>query len=164
MDTSLTGQPRLNASSLDAAGALGLVLHYLNSMMREISLQLIFALVPSTVSRYINFALSMLQQLLRKLPDAQIRWPEADQMAEYAGIVGARHPALAEDDEGIYYGAFGSIDGLNCPIATADDAELENASYNRWLHSHVCSNVFVFSPRGMSIPFQRIYYANLSGR
>lgn len=161
-DTSVTGQPRLGAPSLDAAGALGLALHYLNSTMREILLQQIFALVPSTVSRYINFALSMLQQLLWKLPDAQIRWPTADQMAEYAEIVSRRHPALAQDDEGVYHSAFASIDGLNCPIATADDTELENASYNGWLHSHVCSNVFVFSPQGTLMPFLTVYIMQIS--
>ncbi|KAJ7739509.1 hypothetical protein B0H16DRAFT_1378881, partial [Mycena metata] len=52
-DVSTLGKPRLGARSLDAAGALGLILHYLNSTMREISLQQLFALIPTTVSRYI---------------------------------------------------------------------------------------------------------------
>ncbi|KAJ7474056.1 hypothetical protein FB451DRAFT_1035184 [Mycena latifolia] len=51
-DVRTTGNPRPGARSLDAPGALGLVLHYLNSTMREISLQQIFALIPTTVSRY----------------------------------------------------------------------------------------------------------------
>ena len=43
-------QPRLGAHSLEASGALGLILHYLNSAMLEVSLQQIFALIPSTIS------------------------------------------------------------------------------------------------------------------
>ena len=43
-------QPRLGARSLEASGALGLILHYLNSAMLEVSLQQIFALIPSTIS------------------------------------------------------------------------------------------------------------------
>jgi len=53
-DVASQGQPRLGARSLDAPGALGLTLHYLNSAMLEISLQQIFALVPSMVSRYLE--------------------------------------------------------------------------------------------------------------
>lgn len=44
------GELRLGACSLDAAGALGLVLHLLNSTMCKISLQQIFAIIPSTVT------------------------------------------------------------------------------------------------------------------
>ncbi|KAJ7784223.1 hypothetical protein B0H16DRAFT_1295971, partial [Mycena metata] len=64
-DVSAAGKPRLGARSLDGAGALGLVLHYLNSTMREASLQQIFALIPTTVSRYITFGLRILLVVLR---------------------------------------------------------------------------------------------------
>ena len=49
-DVAMIGEPRLGSRSLDAAGGLGLVLHYLGSAMLEISLQQIFALTPSMVS------------------------------------------------------------------------------------------------------------------
>lgn len=49
-DTDPDGAPRPGRRSLDAAGGLGLILHYLSSTMTEISLQEIFAIVPSTVS------------------------------------------------------------------------------------------------------------------
>ena len=45
-DVSQSGHPHLIWCSLNAKGALGLVLHYLNSTMCEISLQQIFALIP----------------------------------------------------------------------------------------------------------------------
>jgi hypothetical protein len=48
-DATNTGVTRPGGRSLDASGALGLLLHYLNSTMREISLQQIFALIPSSL-------------------------------------------------------------------------------------------------------------------
>ena len=52
-DTCATGNPRIVRRSLNAEGGLGLILHWLSSTMRQISLQQIFALVSSTVSRYL---------------------------------------------------------------------------------------------------------------
>ena len=119
--------------------------------MREISLQQIFALIPATVTRYVDFSLNILHQVLPQIYDARITWPDVEEMEEYAELIGRRHPTLAKDHGGAWEGAFGSIDGLNCPIASSEDPELENASYNGWLHAHVCSNVIVFSPRGTFI-------------
>lgn len=46
-------------------------------------------------------------------------------------------------------GAFGSIDGVNLPVQTSGlDPELENATYNGWLHAHRVSSVLVFAPDG----------------
>ncbi|KAJ7192487.1 hypothetical protein GGX14DRAFT_406285 [Mycena pura] len=142
-DVSITGNPRLGRRSLDAAGALGLVLHYLNSTMREISLQQIFALIPTSVTRYIIFGLHILLKVLQKLPEARINWPRTvDDFEELNSLIVARHSRLA--------GAFASIDGLNLPVETAEDEELENATYNGWLCDHFISSVLVFSPEGKS--------------
>ncbi|KAJ7750684.1 hypothetical protein DFH07DRAFT_544735 [Mycena maculata] len=137
-----TGKTRPGARSLDGSGALGLLLHYLNSTMREISLQQIFALIPSTISRYITFGLKLLLAILRRMPDAAIRWPEADEFSTYNELIVARHPRLT--------GAFGSVDGLNLACQTSDDEEIENATYNGWLCEHFVSSVLVFSPQGES--------------
>jgi hypothetical protein len=133
-------QPRAGRRSLDAAGGLGLVLHWLSSTMRQISLQQIFALVPSTVSRYLRFALSILLEVLRQMPHATITWPQGDEFLELSGYVSMRHPLLQ--------GVFGSIDGLNLPCQVSSDVEMENATYNGWLHSHFISSVIVFSSKG----------------
>ncbi|KAJ6503848.1 hypothetical protein C8R45DRAFT_572915 [Mycena sanguinolenta] len=128
-DTSSAGKPRPGTRSLDAAGALGLALHFVNSTMREISLQQIFALIPTTISRYIHFSLDILLAVLRKLPDARIRWPShVEDFQGYNSLIIERHPLLT--------GAFASIDGLNLPVQTADDPEIENSTYNGWLCEH----------------------------
>jgi hypothetical protein len=52
------------AQSLSVEGGLGLALHYLNSTMREITLQQVFALVPTVLSCYITFALAIILKVL----------------------------------------------------------------------------------------------------
>jgi hypothetical protein len=145
-DAHSTGKTRPGARSLDAAGALGLLLHYLNSTMREISLRQIFSLIPTTISRYITFGLKLLLPILRTMPDATIRWPEHhNDFRAYNELIVARHPRLT--------GAFASIDGLNLACQTSDDEEIENATYNGWLCEHFVSSVLVFSPEGDQILF-----------
>lgn len=53
-DVSHVGTPQLGAWSLEAAGALGLVLYHTSSAMAEKNLQLIFALTPSTLTQYLD--------------------------------------------------------------------------------------------------------------
>ena len=141
-DTKEEASARPNSRSLDAEGALGLVLHYLNSTMREVSLQQIFALVPTVLSRYLFFAMNILLQTLRTLPDARICWfNKLSQFQAHNNLVRERHPLLT--------GAFASIDGLNLPVQTSSDDDIENATYNGWLSEHFISSVLVFAPSGM---------------
>ena len=109
--------------------------------MREVSLQQIFALVPSTVNRYIHAALDVLCDVLDKLPEAQIVWPSTEAECEAnAQIVRERFNLLVK--------AFGVVDGLNLMVQTSGNDDLENAMYNGWLHGHFASNIIVFSPKG----------------
>ncbi|KAG6808001.1 hypothetical protein H0H92_005724 [Tricholoma furcatifolium] len=132
--------PRLSSRSLDAAGALGLALHYLNSTMHAVSLMEIFALIPSTVSRYIRFSLSILLTILQKMPESEIRWPYGEEFEELNSLVIARHPLLT--------GAFGTMDGLNLAVQTSANQEIENATFNGWLHDHFVSSVLAFGASG----------------
>ncbi|KIN95030.1 hypothetical protein M404DRAFT_17151 [Pisolithus tinctorius Marx 270] len=85
-DTNTTGNPWPSCRSLDAAGALGLVLHYLNSTMHEISLQQIFAIIPATVSWYITFGFLILLSTLKNMPEGQIHWPKHDEFDELSQL------------------------------------------------------------------------------
>ena len=40
------------------------------------------------------------------------------------------------------------MDGLALPAQTAEDPEVENATFNTWKASHFISNVLAFSPQG----------------
>lgn len=135
--------PRPERRLLDGDGALGLVLHYLNSTIREISFQQIFALIPATVSQYIEFCLDNLLKVLREMPNAGIYWACDKVTCErYMDLITNRHPCLN--------GAVASIDGLNLTAQTSKDIDIKNATYNGWLSEHFISSVLVFSPEGNS--------------
>lgn len=90
-EASRNGATRLGARSLDAAGALGLYLHWITSTMRATSLQEIFALVPTTVVRYLAFAEDILHATLKDMPDARVAWPDSfAQFEEYSLAIEVR--------------------------------------------------------------------------
>ncbi|KXN89021.1 hypothetical protein AN958_06372 [Leucoagaricus sp. SymC.cos] len=142
-DIASDATPRAYRRSLDAPGALGLILHWLSSTMHDVSLCEIFALTPVTVSQYIIFSLQILLNTLHRMEAACIRWPIGDEFQELNGLIIDRHPLLT--------GAFGSMDGLNLPVQTSSDENIENATYNGWLHSHCVSSIFVFAADGAII-------------
>ncbi|KIY42825.1 hypothetical protein FISHEDRAFT_79106 [Fistulina hepatica ATCC 64428] len=138
------GRPRLSRHSLDATGALGLILHYLCSAMSETSLQQIFALISTTVKRYIRHGQKILLRVIRRLPEAAIHLPiTEDECDELTSIVYQRHNEL--------WGAIGTIDGLDLPVLTSSDPELKNATYNGWKAMHCIKNIFAFSAHGKII-------------
>ncbi|KAG2085829.1 uncharacterized protein F5147DRAFT_781864 [Suillus discolor] len=138
---SITAAPHTYRCSLDAAGALDLILHWLNSTMQDVSLMQIFALIPTTVSRYLHFSLTILLHALRNIPEACIWWPSDDEFQVLNGLVVTHHPLLM--------GAFGTLDGLNLPVQTSQDQDIKNTTYNWWLHSHFVILVIAFSADGM---------------
>ena len=142
-DVSPFSIPRTNRRSLDAAGALGLALHYLTSSASANDLCLVFAIIPTTVQRYLDFSLSILASVLKSMPEGQISWPTDTDFEYFNTIITQRHPLLT--------GAFGAMDGLNLPLKESTDSDIENATYNGWLHAHFMSNVLVFSPTGKSV-------------
>jgi hypothetical protein len=77
------------------------------------------------------------------MDSARICWPQGDEFHELSQLVSDRHPLLS--------GVFGSIDGLNIPVQVSADVEVENATYNGWLHGHYISSVIAFSSRGASV-------------
>jgi hypothetical protein len=138
-----SSQIRLSKRSLDAAGALGLVLHYLNSTMADYTLQQIFGLTPAVCSRYRNFGMKILLQTLCEIPEGSLAWPKKKEIERFAKLIRTRHPLLTH--------GFGFVDGLHLPIAKSQSLEVENAYYNGWCSSHFTSNLFAFAPDGTII-------------
>ncbi|KDQ52853.1 hypothetical protein JAAARDRAFT_50074 [Jaapia argillacea MUCL 33604] len=108
--------------------------------MRDVSLQEIFALVPSTTTRYLDFSMAILLDTLQHMEDGCIAWTTGSRLVEDNRLIVARHSRLK--------GGFGSTDGLGLPVTESDDPEIENTTYNGWKSAHFVSNVFAFSPRG----------------
>ncbi|KAG2343299.1 hypothetical protein BDR05DRAFT_976076 [Suillus weaverae] len=124
-DVSQYANPCIGHRSLDARGVLGLILHYLNLTMHQISLQQIFALIPMTVSWYLLFGIHILLLTLHNMADAKICWLCRDKFEECSALVVAH--------------------GLKLPAQTSDDADIENATFNGWLSEHFISLVLTFS-------------------
>ncbi|KAK9324760.1 hypothetical protein V1517DRAFT_28539 [Lipomyces orientalis] len=138
-DVSAHSEARPHQRSLDADGALGLVLHFLNSSMTQFTLQEVFGIVPSVCSRYLQHGLDILLKVLKSaVPEATIAWPKTTDLQRYASLIRNQHPMLEN--------GFGFVDSLHLPVQAAGDAEVQNAYYNGWVHAHFTSNIFVFSP------------------
>jgi hypothetical protein len=75
------------------------------------------------------------------MKNAQIQWPKGAEFAQNAALANQHHSLLT--------GAFGTIDGLNLPLQVSDSVEIENSTFNGWLHGHFTSSVLVFSFEGM---------------
>jgi len=62
-------------------------------------------------------------------------------MEQFSQWICQHHPRL--------WGSFKFIDGLKLPVQESSDPEVENATYNGWLHEHFISCVLVFGPDGI---------------
>lgn len=127
--------------ALDAAGALALVLHWLNSKAEDKYLCFIFAITEGTFAKYKRFGLFFLHKTLKRREDAQVRWPTHEQQQELAELVSGREPALK--------GVWGFIDGLNLRIYNPPGMLEQNACYNGWLGATFCSSLFIWQANGL---------------
>ncbi|OAV89080.1 hypothetical protein PTTG_06036 [Puccinia triticina 1-1 BBBD Race 1] len=108
------GEPQVGCWSLDAAGCLGLVLHWLCSTMVAYTLQQIFGMTPDVCSCYLDWGLDCLLQVLKNHPQACIIWPSTEeQIQPYARTIKKKFPLLEN--------CFGFLDGLKLPICVAED-------------------------------------------
>lgn len=141
--TQATKKPRLKKRRITADIALSIVLHYLNSTCGEKHLQLMFALPPATLNRYINWGMMILDHVTATMPICKVVWPDEQKMQEYTEYIYAREPRML--------GAFAFADGLNLPVGISNNPITDNAQYNGWTCSHYCSSTFCFAPDGTVI-------------
>ena len=115
-DVNSNGEPQPRWRSLDAAGCLGLILHYLNSTMPAYSLQQIFGITPAVCSRYLAVGLQHLLSVLKTMRQARIVWPSTEEAIKpYSNAIDQKFPLLRQ--------CFGFINGLNLPVLVSDDDE-----------------------------------------
>jgi hypothetical protein len=108
--------PQPGSRTLDSAGCLGLVLHWLSSTMLAYNLQQLFAVTPAVCSRYLTCGLQHLLSVLKDLHAAWIVWPSSKRETQaYSDSIEAKYPLLTR--------CFGFLDGLNLPILVSDDDE-----------------------------------------
>ncbi|KAA1082932.1 hypothetical protein PGT21_020714 [Puccinia graminis f. sp. tritici] len=140
-DVNPHGEPQLGRRSLDAAGTLGLVLHWLCSTMSSYSLQQLFGITPAVCSRYLACGMDHLLEVLKAHPQARFLWPTTKHKAKvYSEPIQKNFPLLTK--------CFGFFDGLNLPVLVSDDEDIQNAYYNGWTCSHYCSCILAFASDG----------------
>lgn len=131
------GRPR----STNARYCLAVTLMWLNSWAPGKDLQLASGLTPTVFSVALNMGLDILYELLPTIPDAQIRWPSVEEMAELSSVV-----RLKMGD--VLPSTWGMVDGLNLRIEEPFEPDIQNAYFNQWLQGVYCSSVFVFRADG----------------
>ena len=113
-DVNPNGAPQFARRSLDAAGGLALLLHWMSSTMAGCSLQQIFSITPAVCVRDLQYARECLLSVLRSLQISRISWPSTAAKCQcYSSLIESRFPLLTK--------CFGFIDGLNLPVNVAED-------------------------------------------
>ena len=116
MDFNPNGKPQPHRRSLDSAGGLALVLHWISSTMAAYTLQQIFAITAAVCTRDLQFGWTCLLQVLRDLKISRITWPTREHKClQYSQLVEKKFPLLTN--------CFGFIDGLNIPVNVAENEE-----------------------------------------
>ena len=116
-DVDTNGEPQIGRRSLDAAGCLGLVLHWLCSTMSSITLQQLFGITPAVCSRYLSTGLKHLLSCLQEHPQARFLWPTTETKARiHSKMIEKKFPRLTD--------CIGFLDGLNLPVSVSGDEEL----------------------------------------
>ena len=115
-DVNPYGEPQPHRRSLDPAGGLALVLHWLSSTMAAYTLQQIFAITAAVCARNLQFGRACLLQVLRDLKISRIAWPSRKERCHcYSQLIERKYPLLIK--------CFGFIDGLNLPVNVAENDE-----------------------------------------
>ena len=116
LDVNPHGQPQPHQRSLDSAGGLALVLHWLSSTMAAYTLQQIFGITAAVCTRNLQFGCKCLLKVLRDLKVSRITWPSReDRCLLYSWLIQRKYPLLSK--------CFGFIDGLNLPVNVAENNE-----------------------------------------
>ena len=113
-DVNPNGAPQVARRSLDAAGELALLLHWLSSTMAGFSLHQIFSITPAVCARDLQHARECLLSVLRSLNISRICWPLTEAKChKYSSMIERKFPLLTK--------CFGFVDGLNIPVNIVDD-------------------------------------------
>ncbi|PLW27671.1 hypothetical protein PCANC_24147 [Puccinia coronata f. sp. avenae] len=108
-DVNPQGEPQLARRLLDAAGCLGLVLHWLCSTMPCYSLQQLFAIALAVCLQYLDTGLRHLLTALKDFKPARILWPSTEHAIQpYSDAIEKKFPCLKR--------CFVFMDGVNLPV------------------------------------------------
>ena len=139
------GRPRL----MSAADCLGLNLAWTGLRGSTTSLQLVFGMTGSRISKWLCFGRRILIAILCNHPEAAVRIPSGARIRQFKAAIHAKHPRLMD--------VWCTMDGLKLSIQQSGDSHVQNLYYNGWTHDHYVSSVLVFCPDG-TIPIAAINF------
>ena len=126
--------------SLPMDGHLGLLLCYLGSQMNLKWLCLIFGITPSACSRILHYILRLTVKRLRHHPLARVKFPNEEEMQQYADMIRHREPSVTD--------VIGFMDGVSFTTECTDERVEQNAYYCGYDCDTMVNNVFIFGPDG----------------
>jgi hypothetical protein len=126
--------------SLQPEGCLGLLLFYLGSTMNHKHLCMISGIVPGVCSKVVCAMLRLAVRRLADNPIAEVRFPSAEKMRRFSGMVQSREPLV--DD------LIGFMDGVSIPAECTDERFEQNAFYCGYDCDTMVNNVFAYGPDG----------------
>ncbi len=126
--------------SLGPEGYLGLLLYYLGSTMQYKHLCLIFGITPSVCSCVINTMLKKVVRRIRSHPFAQVKFPDAAKMREFADMV--------QEQELLVSNIIGFMDSISFPAECTDERVEQNAYYCGYDCDTMANNVFAYGSNG----------------
>ena len=141
----LLGRPR---RVRDIHCVLAILLHSYCSPADRKTWSEFFGVHKSTLSRLLNQAENSMLITLQNLRDARIEWPSLEDQRRMAALVNRKEPLI--------HGRWGFIDGKNYRVEKSGNSDIQNSTYNGWLHACLITNTLCFDADGL------IVWANLN--
>lgn len=132
-------------SLLQSVDILGLALWYLKSSDRQYKQSIIFGLVPTSISVWIDYGLEVLMRIVKnKRHDAlSIKWPSHTEMKESSELL-----KLNRENGQYLNNVFGVVDGGRMPCADYTDVDMQNAYYEGYTTNVEVTNLLVYNFKG----------------
>ncbi|ETV76873.1 hypothetical protein H257_09311 [Aphanomyces astaci] len=127
----------------DKHAVLAIVLHFYTAAVEHKTLQELFGVASTTLSRLLRRGEDALSRALQCMPAARIKWPSKATQLYWASKSQEREPLVS--------GVFVFVDGKSLGVQEPSCADLQNAHYNGWLHSLFVTGVLCFGLDGTII-------------
>lgn len=128
--------------SIESIDILGLTLRYLKSSGRMYELCGTFGLVPTSVSVWVDYGLTVLRMTLRDktVPEFMVAWPTVQEMDQSYNLL-----KMNRENGKLLPDVFGVMDGGRFPCADYSNKDVQNAYYEGYTGNVEVTNIFVFN-------------------
>ena len=130
------GRPKL----LHNSSSVGLLLFYIESTMIYKHMCMIFGILPTQCSIYIDYMLLLATDKLCDHPLSSVRFPDAGKMEQFAAIINACEPLIDN--------VIGFMDGVSLPTECTSEENEQNAMYDGYTCDTIVNNVLAYGPDG----------------